>query len=116
MRSSCIIVAIIHEARMSATFVSEHAAYEVILTPTGDGEYSRQLREAVVGALRDGERRVVIDCRDWLQLDLRVLSSLVRCARACIDLGAAFELINLRDHLRADLHELRLDARLGLHI
>lgn len=100
---------------MTATLMSEQSAYHVVLTSEGGAGYSRQLRESVVRALGDGERRVIIDCRDWLQLDLRVLSALVRCARACLDLGAGFELINLREHLRADLHELRLDSRLGLH-
>jgi anti-anti-sigma regulatory factor len=99
---------------MSATALSEHDAYHVVLDPESSIDYPRSLRDDVVRALGHGERRVVIDCREWRQLDLRVLSALVRCARACCELGAGLELINLRDHLRADLRELRLDSRLGV--
>ena len=99
---------------MSATALSQRDAYHVVLDPESSDDYPRSLRDDVVRALGEGERRVVIDCRDWRQLDLRVLSALVRCARACCELDAGLELINLRDHLRADLRELRLDARLGV--
>ena len=100
---------------MSAIAMSEHAVYHVVLAPENSVDYPRTLRDRVVRALDDGERHVVIDCREWRQLDLLVLSALVRCARACCEFGAGFELINLRDHLRADLRELRLDERLGIH-
>ncbi|HEX4683516.1 MAG TPA: STAS domain-containing protein [Gemmatimonadaceae bacterium] len=97
-----------------ATLLSEPVAYHVLLEPDSSVDYPRTLRDDVARALGHGERHVIIDCHKWRQLDLRMLSALVRCARACCEIGAGLELVNLRDHLRADLRELRLDARLGV--
>lgn len=89
------------------------AAYHVTLAPESGSHYPRALRDDVARALTTGERHVVVDCSGWRVLDLRVLSALVRCARACGEIGAGFELVNLDEQLRADLRDLRLERRVG---
>lgn len=93
---------------------SEHTSYRLTV-PSGDNaQYGRLMWDDVVGALERGERHVIVDCAAWNRLDLRVLSALIRCARACGELGAVFELLNVQDHVRADLRQLRLDSRVGV--
>lgn len=92
---------------------SATASYHVTLAPESGSHYPRALRDDVARALTTGERHVVIDCSDWRELDLRVLSALVRCARACGEIGAGFELVNLDENLKADLRDLRLEGRVG---
>jgi hypothetical protein len=99
---------------VSATIAADQASYYVTLAPDSGADYPRMLRDDVEHALDAGSRSIVIDCGVWRRLDLRLLSALVRCARSCAACDAGFELVNLAAHLRADLRELRLDARVGI--
>ncbi len=74
----------------------------------------RDLVTMVGLALEHGDRRVVADCEGWEQLDLGILSSLIRCAYRCREYGAAFEVVNLSSDLTGEVRDLRLHGRLGL--
>ncbi len=74
----------------------------------------RRLYLTVLDALDRGESRVVMDCSSWESLDIRLLSSLVHCARKCGERGASFELLNVRGSLRACIQTLRFDRLLGM--
>ena len=74
----------------------------------------RSLRSAIMTALGNGDRHVVVDCCGWNSLDLVVLSALVQGAKACAALGASFELVNLAGNVRDDIVALRLERRLGV--
>jgi anti-anti-sigma regulatory factor len=76
--------------------------------------YAKELRSRVTQALDDGERRLVVDCQAWDELDVPTLSSLVQCASACRAIGASFEVTNLSTQIRADVRSLQLENRLGL--
>lgn len=89
-------------------------SYHVDLASYASIPYRQTLYGDVVRALDTGERRVVVDCTGWQQLNLPVLSMLIRCAKVCRESRAEFELVNLGDNLRADIRELRLDTYVGL--
>jgi len=93
---------------------SPSAAYHVSLADAPDFNYRRELSSSIIGALEHGKRKIVVDCSAWRQLDFSLLSVLVRCARAASIQGADFELVNLTGQLRANIHALRLEERLGL--
>lgn len=93
---------------------SQTSCYLVTVPSDDNAQYGRAVWDDVAGALERGERHVVVDCAAWHRLDLRFLSALVRCARACGEQGAVFELMNVQEHVRADLRQLRLDSRVGL--
>ena len=76
--------------------------------------HARDLRTRVDQALLRGERHVVVDCKAWKQLDLRMLSALIQCASTCREHGASFEIANISNELRADVRALQLNERLGL--
>ena len=76
--------------------------------------HAKELRSLVRRALRQGDRRLTVDCQDWETLDLNVLSSLIQCASSCREHGASFEVANVCSEIRADVRALRLDDRLGL--
>jgi len=67
-----------------------------------------------VAAVDAGVNRVVIDCSEWADLDLMVLSSLVACATTCSEKGVEFELENLGAAVRSGVHALHVADRLGI--
>jgi anti-anti-sigma regulatory factor len=73
---------------------------------------ARDLRWRVREALERGDRHVVIDCEAWKDLDVRMLSSLIRCASACRERGASLEVTNLRSQIKDELSALQLGHRL----
>lgn len=97
-----------------STVLSESGSYQIALARYAGVPHAHALYGDVVSALGLGERRVIVDCSGWLQLDLRLLSALIRCAKMCRERGAEFELVNVGDHVRADIRELRLDRHVGL--
>lgn len=78
------------------------------------GEQARRLRNEVRHALENGERTIAINCEAWDSFDFNTVSALVQCAAACREHSATFEVANLSSKLRADLHALQLEGRLGL--
>ena len=88
-----------------------YAAHNGTVAVTRD---RRTLHEEVRTALALGCEQIVIDCAGWLELDLPLLSVLVRCARDCAANGATLEIANLGQNIRADIEALRLGGRLGL--
>jgi hypothetical protein len=98
--------------------VTSHPAtrtFRIALEAHPNQSYRRELLVRVADALSRGDRRVVVDCSAWSQLDLIVLSALVSCARRCNDGGAEFELENLDEAMRSRIRALSLGDRLGLH-
>jgi hypothetical protein len=89
--------------------------YHLRLQANAGSAYRRELPKTVVSALQRGDRKVIIDCEAWLQLDLILLSALVNCAKVCCDRGAQFELENLGGEMRAKIEALGLAQRLQLH-
>jgi hypothetical protein len=89
-------------------------SYRIQLQSNASQEYRRELRHGVATALSQGQRRIVVDCESWSDLDLVLLSALVNCAKACSEFGAFFELQNLRSDLRSRIDALHLADRLGL--
>ena len=75
----------------------------------------RVLREDVRTAVASGRQRIVIDCTNWSELDLPLLSVLIQCARECETQGVELEIVNLSLQIRANIEALRLDHQLGLH-
>src|SRR5262245_22527293 len=76
--------------------------------------HARELRSRVRRALAQGERRFVVDCHAWQELDFAMLSSLIQCAAECREHGATFEVASLSSGLAADVRALQLHERLGL--
>lgn len=74
----------------------------------------RALRSSVQQALERGDRHLVVDCVAWNDLDLRVLSSLIRCASECREQGASFEVTNIPNHIKEEVNALQLGERLGM--
>lgn len=74
----------------------------------------RDLRSSVHQALQRGDKHLVVDCVAWNDLDLRVLSSLIRCASACREQGASFEVTNIPSHIKDEVCALQLGDRLGM--
>jgi len=74
----------------------------------------RALREDVRTAVATGRQRIVIDCTNWSELDLPLLSILIQCARECAAQGVDFEIANLAVHIRTNIEALRFDHQLGL--
>jgi anti-anti-sigma regulatory factor len=74
----------------------------------------RQFRASVIEALCRGDRDVVVDCSEWRQLDLLMLSALVDCAELCAAQNAEFALDNLAADVRSRIVALSLGSRLGL--
>jgi hypothetical protein len=71
----------------------------------------RRLRRLVGDALQRGERRIIVDCQSWLQPDVVLLATLVRCANLSAENGACLELANLDQSMRHALCELNLAKR-----
>jgi anti-anti-sigma regulatory factor len=76
--------------------------------------HSQTLRARVDDALSGGEQRLVVDCGEWRNFDLAMLSSLIQCASACREHGVSFEILNLSHDIRRDVRDLGLHDRLGL--
>jgi anti-anti-sigma regulatory factor len=72
----------------------------------------RDLRWRVHEALERGDKHVVIDCVAWDDLDVRVISSLIQCASACRERGAALEVTNIKSQIKDELIALQLGHRL----
>lgn len=94
--------------------ISSAPTFRITLEGHPDQAYRRELPLRVADALRRGDRRVVIDCAAWSQLDLIVLSALVSCARHCDEEEAEFELENLDGTMRSRILALRLGDRLRI--
>jgi anti-anti-sigma regulatory factor len=77
-----------------------------------DVTYRRELRGAIQSALDGGASRVIVDCRRWKRIDVGILSTLIRGARACDARGTFFELAGVSTDMRADIAALRLGDRL----
>lgn len=99
---------------IATNYETTPSAFRIRLQSNSGTDYRRELRDGVGTALDQGERRIVVDCSSWLELDLIVLSALVYCAKACDEQGAVFELESLRPDLWSRIDALRLGARLGL--
>lgn len=100
---------------IATTHDSEISTYRLRVERPASAQYRRELPQTVVEALQRGDRRVIVDCATWSQLDLIVLSALVNCARVCCDAGAEFELENLECTMRSRIVALGLAERLRLH-
>ena len=87
--------------------------YDVKVAREPDSRARHALRDGVRRALAGGRRHIVVDCKT-IDLNFRLLSVLIQCARECQDGGADFEIANLPSRVRASIEALRLDARLGL--
>lgn len=77
-------------------------------------DHVRDLRGRVNEALRAGERHLIVDCEAWSEPDVTLLSALILCAKRTREQGATLDLINVKGELRASVHDLHLEARLGL--
>jgi len=76
---------------------------------------ARQFRSRVEEVLAQGSRRLVVDGEAWNQLDVTMLSVLVRCASVCRAHGASFELTNVSSEMKEHVRALSLNERIGLH-
>jgi anti-anti-sigma regulatory factor len=74
----------------------------------------RDLRSRVNDALGQGDQHLVIDCAEWSQFDLNLLSVLIQCASACRARGASLDVVNVSPHIREEVQSLQLGERLGL--
>jgi anti-anti-sigma regulatory factor len=99
---------------MSTVLKPSHVALQIAVSATDTGPNGRQFGRTVLDALDRGRTRVVIDCAQWGQLDITLLSALVRCADVFRRRGGELELVNVRTSIFATIRELRLDQRLGL--
>jgi anti-anti-sigma regulatory factor len=70
------------------------------------------VRRAVRAEVQSGSQRVRVDCRDWSQFDLLVLSTLLGAADECLESRVTLELVNLPVDVRAKIESLGLAARL----
>jgi anti-anti-sigma regulatory factor len=103
------------EAVVIATnFEATRSSLRVSLKTTLALGSRRELRNEVTQAVERGVQRIVVDCEQWTELDLMLLSTLVNCASACDERGTDFELENLDDSLRHRIDTLRLAERLGI--
>src|SRR5262245_12488963 len=92
----------------------DEAGIRIRLESQPCASYRHELRRSVVGAIERGEKRIVIDCDEWRQLDLVMLSALVGLAVRCAEQGVLFELTSLDPDLQSRIEALRLSSRLGL--
>jgi anti-anti-sigma regulatory factor len=99
---------------IAANVQSAASGYRVELTPAKSRAYPKDVQHGVKSALDRGERRIVVDCAAWSEMDLALLAALVGCARVCDREGAEFDLANLRSDMRSMIDALRLSGRLGL--
>lgn len=77
--------------------------------------HARVLRASVQESLQNGDRHLVFDCAAWSEIDVSMLSSLIRCAAACRDHGVQFEVENVSREMRERVRALGLNERLGIH-
>lgn len=75
---------------------------------------NRVFRSRVHRALENGDRAVILDCRASPNVDVRLLSTLLRCADLCRDHGTRFELVNVSSELQTVAHDLLFETRLGM--
>src|SRR6185295_5256403 len=99
--------------RLMATSVMTTDSFYT-LAISSDARERRQLRGAISSAVDAGEHSIIIDCRDWSQLDLSLLGTLVQGAKLCADRGVEFTLTNLSATMRSTIQSLRLEKHLGL--
>ncbi len=98
----------------TAAHVRKHEGTQFSIPSLRSSRHGRLLLGSVNQALDGGDRHVVIDCAEWMQLDLGMLSTVIQCASRCRERGADFELINLSDELRRAVYDLLLANRLGI--
>lgn len=97
-----------------ASAAERHAHFEI--STDASTNRGRDLRWRVREALERGDTHVVIDCVAWNDLDVRVLSSLIRCASACRESGASLEVTNIPSHIEDELNALQLGHRLRVGV
>lgn len=98
-----------------ATAVPTTYAEEVLsISDLSLGANGRTFGHSIIQRFERGVNRVVVDCRDWSQLDFGLLSALVKAADFSRRVGATLELVNLSKSIHADICELRLSSRLGV--
>ena len=95
-------------ARVHATSMESAVPHAIVASR------ARDLRVRVDQALEAGERHLAVDCERWREPDVSLLSALIHCAHRSREQGAVLDLLNLSGDLRASIHDLRLEARLGL--
>jgi anti-anti-sigma regulatory factor len=101
-------------AQMSTVLQQNASALQIAVASTDTGPNGREFGRTILAALDRGRTRVVIDCAAWGQLDISLLSALVRCADVFRRQGGELELVNVPSKIIASIRELRLHHRLGL--
>jgi anti-anti-sigma regulatory factor len=101
---------------MIAAIRSSHE-YRVALPlrSSAEGSDAKAFGRELVEAVERGMRHVVVDCTEWRELDLGLLSALVRTADFFRSQGAKLELTNLSATITADIRALRLQSRLPIN-
>lgn len=99
---------------IATNFEATRTAFRIRLRVGPGLAYRRELRAGIGKAVDQGERKIVVDCSSWQELDLILLSALVDCAAVCDERGVSFELEHLAEDLRSRIDALRLSERLGL--
>lgn len=90
------------------------AGFLIRLDSPSGASYRHEIRELVHLAIDRGEKRIVVDCELWGDLDLVKLSLLLRCADQCATSNVRFELANVSNTARGSIDTLHLSARLGV--
>jgi anti-anti-sigma regulatory factor len=96
-----------------ATFALENSVM-IPVEQDGSSSYRRALADRVQTEIREGHRQIVLDCSNWKELDLLLLSAVVKCADTCSQMRADFELANLKPTLKSVVDALHLSKRLNL--
>jgi anti-anti-sigma regulatory factor len=96
-----------------ATFAIENSVM-IPVEQNGSTDYRRSLAGRVQAELDQGSRQIVLDCSNWKELDLLLLSAVVKCADICSAKAAEFELANLKPTLKSVVDALHLSKRLHL--
>jgi|SRR3954463_12519324 hypothetical protein len=99
---------------MPATTKISAELYRIHLIPSSRRTSRRALVCDVTTALRRGVRDIVVDCSEWRELDLIVLSSLVGCSSRCVEKRVKFNLENLENGVRDAIERLNLGHRVGV--
>jgi anti-anti-sigma regulatory factor len=93
--------------------LSVRAERQFVLT-TDPRPSRHEVIQAVEAAVAKGGHRIVLDCSNWPDVDLLVLSALLRCAEECARSRAEFELINVRADISERIRTLGVAHRLRL--
>jgi anti-anti-sigma regulatory factor len=99
---------------MATALMMDADEFCVPVTAGSVGPNGRAFGEALINGFDRGLQRVIVDCLEWRQLDLGLLSALVKSADFYRKRGGELRLVNLSRELTADIRELRLQGRLGI--